>query len=155
MKKISFFLFFLSFLPLSFAQQSWFLLSTNSEYNLANGMAFPSVDTGYYSGSYGYKLPSFIRATIDGGKTWRDIGSIYVDYPHHPFFVNSQIGFFLDGDKAIISTLDAGLSWRRYSFSHDFANQGLLSISFPKPSIGFVCGRENVTDFGLLILSSY
>ena len=92
MKKLSI-LFLICFAGSSVAQQGWFIVSSAQEYSGVD-IAFPSVDTGYICSTY--TGPTFLRVTFDGGKSWKDANAPYLFFPHHPFFLDSKTGFFLD-----------------------------------------------------------
>ena len=150
MKKISFVILF-CLVGSSFAQQGWFLLTPINLASNTHHLTFPSQDTGFLSGGDILDSP-FIKKTFDGGKIWTDVIAPLINYPHCGFFFDSRMGYYLDADSAIIRTTDGGLFWDRFSIGDPFGLE-LSGMSFGNPSIGFVCGREKSTDYGILLKS--
>src|SRR2546430_15484685 len=134
MKTKFFFFFFLCCSSLQ-AQTGWFLLSSAQEYGNAD-IAFPSVDTGYVFGSYGFMEVNFLKVTVDGGSSWNTVKIPNKFYPYHPFFLNSKTFFFFDGDSAILKTTNGGKVWEK-NLILDTSLKNVSSIFFVNPAIGF------------------
>lgn len=131
--------FFLILLPNALkAQIGWFLLD-EKPLGASTGIEFPSNDTGYYFGSGDFKDTAFFKVTFDGGKSWENGNAPFTKYLHEPYHINNENVFFIDGDSALVKTIDAGKSWQRIAINFSEFPFTVNNVSFPSASTGYLC----------------
>src|SRR5690606_14111927 len=100
---------------------------------------------GYYYG--GNKL----KKTIDGGKSFSEIGSNLNTPIKQLYFINEAIGFGIDSwQEDLLSTSDGGVTW---TYVESTRYSPIVKIEFFDQNTGYAIGRSNVifktTDRGV------
>jgi photosystem II stability/assembly factor-like uncharacterized protein len=99
-----------------------------------NKIRFASPTTGWAFGKNG----SFVLASSDGGKTWKQQPTGLPDYrPPVDISVLSERQVFINTTEAVLSTSNGGDSWKVIG---NFRSETISALSFPDSNHGWVVG---------------
>ncbi len=110
----------------------WTSKNTNTDFsnNGYHSIAFTSPTTGF-AGANG----ATSAKTINGGNTWPSMSSFTFTPPYDMHFFNSTTGYAAGGGVQV--TTNAGTTWTNNVIP---GAPLLYGLSFPNPSLGYVCG---------------
>ena len=101
---------------------------------ILHSIFFPSVDTGYASGSSGT-----ILKTTDGGADWTLQSSGTTNFLYSIFFPGTTTGYAVGLNGTILSTSNGGLKWDHQPSGTD---NWLVSVCFAGLDTGYVVGQS-------------
>ncbi len=112
--------------------------------NNLNGIHFIDEMTGWATGGIWYENKNVLLKTVNGGKTWTEVGTETDLSLNAVCFVNADTGIVVGEDGIIIRTTDGGSSWDTRKID-DYIGYyldvfGLLAITFTDDKTGWIVG---------------
>jgi photosystem II stability/assembly factor-like uncharacterized protein len=121
------------------AQSGWFVKTAGINADFNYSLVFPSSDTGYFFGEDPKNNP-FFATTVNGGNEW-NFTVPFSYFPHAPYFIDANTGYFADGNLYILKTRNGGSSWEK--FEVDTLNLFIQGLQFVSEKYGFLYGGDS------------